>query len=167
MGPLKTAGRSNELFKNDLILAKCVKKKMHLAKIKFFFNGSLDRPAVLSGPMAFDPIYSHKYFHIFIFFIHQVIADFSKHVARAIATLNRPAHEQQHDFHHVPTNFPHVHVWFMNCDRPLKKEMIIWFVSIWQYKNFLGSENCISIWHPPNRDIREKLYGRKSSRTDP
>ena len=87
MGPLKTAGRSNELFKNDLILAKCVKKKMHLAKIKSFLNGSLDRPAVLSGPMAFHPIYSHKYFHIFIYFIHQVIADFSKHAAQAIATL--------------------------------------------------------------------------------
>src|SRR5712691_7454681 len=87
MGPLKTAGRSNELFKNDLILAKCIKKKMNLAKIKSFLNGSLDRPAVLSGPMAFHPIYSHKYFHIFIYCIHQVIADFSKHVARAIATL--------------------------------------------------------------------------------
>src|SRR5712691_5550510 len=80
---------------------------------------------------------------------------------------NRRAREQQRDFHHVPINFPHVHVWFMNCDRPLKKEMIIWFVSVWQHKNFLGSENCISIWHPPNRDIREKLYGQKSSRTDP
>src|SRR5712691_3198406 len=87
MGPLKTAGRSNELFKNDLILAKFIFFLMHLAKIKSFLNGSLDRPAVLSGPMAFDPIYSHKYFHIFIYFIHQVIADFSKHAARAIATL--------------------------------------------------------------------------------
>src|SRR5260221_10127441 len=38
--------------------------------------------------MAFDPIYSHKYFHICIYFIHQVIADFSKHAARAIATLH-------------------------------------------------------------------------------
>src|SRR5260221_13695863 len=55
----------------------------------------------------------------------------------------------------------------VNCDRPLEKEMIVWFVSVWQHKNFLGSENCISIWHPPNRDIREKLSGRKSSRTDP
>src|SRR5882672_11335538 len=90
MGPLKTAGRSNEPFKNDLILAKCIKKKMNLAKIKSFLNSSLDRPAVLSGPMAFHPIYSHKYFHIFIFFIHQVIADFSKHAARAIATLLVP-----------------------------------------------------------------------------
>src|SRR6266850_740267 len=87
MGPLKTAGRSNEPFKNDLILAKSIKKMIDLAKIKSFLNGSLDRPAVLSGPMAFHPIYSHKYFHIFIFFIHQAIADFSKHVARAIATL--------------------------------------------------------------------------------
>src|SRR5260221_13006017 len=87
MGPLKTAGRSNEPFKNDLILAKCIKKKINLAKIKSFLNSSLDRPAVLSGPMAFHPIYSHKYFHICIYFIHQVIADFSKHVARAIATL--------------------------------------------------------------------------------
>src|SRR5712691_6795126 len=87
MGPLKTAGRSNEPFKNDLILAKCIKKKMNLAKIKSFLNDSLDRRAVLSGPMAFDLIYSHKYFHIFIYFIHQVIADFSKHAARAIATL--------------------------------------------------------------------------------
>src|SRR5260221_11707931 len=56
--------------------------------------------------------------------------------------------EQQRNFHHVQTNFPHVHVWFMNCDRPLEKEMIIWFVSVWQHKPFLGSENCISIWHP-------------------
>jgi len=39
--------------------------------------------------MAFDPIYLHKYFHIFIYFIHQVIAYFSKHAARAIATLTR------------------------------------------------------------------------------
>src|SRR5260221_5210240 len=38
--------------------------------------------------MAFHPIYSHKYFHISIYFIHQVIADFSKHVAQAIATLH-------------------------------------------------------------------------------
>src|SRR5260221_14404169 len=87
MGQLKTARLSNELIKNDLILAKYIKKKMNLAKIKSFLNGLLDRPAVLSGPMAFDLIYSHKYFHIFIYFIHQVIADFSKHAARAIATL--------------------------------------------------------------------------------
>src|SRR5712691_6250357 len=89
MGPLKTAGRSNEPFKNDLILAKFIFFLIHLAKIKSFLNSSLDRPAVLSGPMAFHPIYSHKYFHIFIYFIHQVIADFSKHAARAIATLAR------------------------------------------------------------------------------
>ena len=89
MGPLKTAGRSNEPFKNDLILAKCIKKKMNLAKIKSCLNSSLDHPAILSGPMAFHPIYSHKYFHIFIYFIHQVIAGFSKHVAQAIATLDR------------------------------------------------------------------------------
>jgi len=50
-------------------------------------NGSLDRRAVLSGPMAFDPIHLHKYFHICIYFIHQVIACFSKYTARAIATL--------------------------------------------------------------------------------
>src|SRR5712691_11806273 len=87
MGPLKTAGRSNEPFKNDLILVKSIFFLMHLAKIKSFLNGSLDRPAVLSGPMAFDPIYSHKYFHICIYFIHQVITDFSKHAAQAIATL--------------------------------------------------------------------------------
>src|SRR5258707_15572563 len=87
MGPLKTAGRSNEPFKNDLILAKSIFFLMHLAKIKSFLNSSLDRPAVLSGPMAFHPIYSHKYFHSFIYFIHQVIPDFSKHVARAIAKL--------------------------------------------------------------------------------
>jgi len=37
--------------------------------------------------MAFDPIHLHKYFHICIYFIHQVIACFSKHAARAIATL--------------------------------------------------------------------------------
>src|SRR5258707_15056207 len=87
MGPIKTPGRYNETFNNDLILAKCIKKKMNLAKIKLFLNCLLDRPAVLSGPMAFDPIYSHKYFHICIYFIHQVIADFSKHAAQAIATL--------------------------------------------------------------------------------
>jgi len=40
--------------------------------------------------MAFDPIHSHKYFHICIYFIHQVIACFSKHAARAIATLHGP-----------------------------------------------------------------------------
>src|SRR5712691_6832860 len=87
MGPLEMAGRSNEPFKNDLILAKFIFFLINLAKIKSCLNGLLDRPAVLSGPMAFDPIYSHKYFHICIYFIHQVIADFSKHVARAIATL--------------------------------------------------------------------------------
>jgi len=40
--------------------------------------------------MAFDPIHLHKYFHICIYFIHQVIACFSKHAARAIATLPSP-----------------------------------------------------------------------------
>src|SRR5260221_9447649 len=87
MEPLKTVGRINDPFKNDLILAKCIKKKIDLAKIKSFLNSSLDRRAILSGPMAFDPIYSHKYFHIFIYFIHQVITDFSKHAAQAITTL--------------------------------------------------------------------------------
>src|SRR6266705_501677 len=87
MGPLKTARRSKELFKHDLILSKLIKKNMNLAKIKSCLNGSSDRRAVLSGPMAFDPIHLHKYFHICIYFIHQVIACFSKHAARAIATL--------------------------------------------------------------------------------
>src|SRR6267378_3394995 len=91
MGPLKTAGRSNEPFKNDLILAKFIFFLIHLAKIKSFLNGSLDRPAVLSGPMAFHPIYSPKYFHIIIYFTHQVIAGFSKHAAQAIATLGEAA----------------------------------------------------------------------------
>src|SRR6266581_7240261 len=90
MGPLKTARRSKEPFKHDLILAKFIKKKMNLAKIKSCLNGSSDRRAVLSGPMAFDPIHLHKYFHICIYFIHQVIACFSKHAARAIATLYQP-----------------------------------------------------------------------------
>src|SRR6266704_7046594 len=89
MGPLKTARRSDDLFKHDLILAKFIKKKINLAKIKSCLNGSLDRRAVLSGPMAFDPIHSHKYFHICIYFIHQVITCFSKHAARAIATLTK------------------------------------------------------------------------------
>src|SRR6266581_7277480 len=87
MGSLKTARGSNEPFKRNLISAKIVKKKLILAKIKLRLNGSLDPRAVLSDPMAFNPIYLHKYFHIFIYFIHQVIAYFSKHVARAIATL--------------------------------------------------------------------------------
>jgi len=87
MGSLKTARRSNKLFKRNLISAKIVKKKMILAKIKLRLNGLLDRRAVLSDPMAFNPIYLHKYFHIFIYFIHQVIAYFSKYAARAIATL--------------------------------------------------------------------------------
>src|SRR5712691_11394474 len=87
MGPLKTARRSKEPFKHDLILAKFIFFLMNLAKIKSCLNGSLDRRAVLSGPMAFDPIHLHKYFHICIYFIHQVIACFEKHAARAIATL--------------------------------------------------------------------------------
>src|SRR6266581_963258 len=91
MGPLKTARRSKEPFKHDLILAKFIFFLMNLAKIKSCLNGSLDRRAVLSGPMAFDPIHSHKYFHICIYFIHQVITCFSKHVARAIATLHCPS----------------------------------------------------------------------------
>src|SRR5260221_10374868 len=90
MGPLKSVGLTNEPFKNDLILAKSIFFLIHLAKIKSFLNGSLDRPAVLSGPMAFDPIYSRKYCHIFIYFIHQVITDFSKYAAQAIATLPSP-----------------------------------------------------------------------------
>src|SRR6266581_8006836 len=87
MGPLKTARRYKEPFKYDLILVKFIFFLMNLAKIKSCLNGSSDRRAVLSGPMAFDPIHSHKYFHICIYFIHQVIACFSKHAARAIATL--------------------------------------------------------------------------------
>src|SRR5712691_3049118 len=87
MGSLKTARGSNEPFKRNLILAKIVKKKMILVKIKLRLNESLDPRNVLSYSMAFDPIYLHKYFHIFIYFIHQVIAYFSKHAARAIATL--------------------------------------------------------------------------------
>src|SRR5882672_6136479 len=87
MGPLKTAGRSNEPLKNYLFFYTSIFFLMYLAKIKSFLNGSVDRPAVLSGPMAFDPIYSRKYFHIFIYFIHHVITDFSKYAARAIATL--------------------------------------------------------------------------------
>src|SRR6266581_6416228 len=87
MGTFKTAGRSEKTLKHNLILAKLIKKKMNLAKIKSCLNGSSDRRAVLSGPMAFDPIHLHKYFHICIYFIHQVIACFSKHAARAIATL--------------------------------------------------------------------------------
>jgi len=81
MGSLKTAQQSNEPFKHHLILAKIIKKKMILAKIKLRLNGLLDRRAVLSDSMAFDPIYLHKYFHSFIYFIHQVITYFSKHVA--------------------------------------------------------------------------------------
>ena len=81
MGPLKTARQSNDLFKHDLILAKFIFFLMNLAKIKSCLNGSLDRRAVLSGPMAFDPIHLHKYFHICIYFIHQVITCFSKHAA--------------------------------------------------------------------------------------
>ena len=42
--------------------------------------------------MAFDPIHSHKYFHICIYFIHQVITCFSKHAAQAIATLAPTLH---------------------------------------------------------------------------
>src|SRR5712691_2101647 len=87
MGQLKKALRSDDPFKNDLILAKFIFFLMNLAKIKSCLNSSLDRRAVLSGPMAFDPIHLHKYFHICIYFIHQVIACFSKHAARAIATL--------------------------------------------------------------------------------
>jgi len=87
MGSLKMARGSNEPFKRNLISAKIVKKKMILAKIKLRLNGLLDPRAVLSDPMAFDPIYLHKYIHIFIYFIHQVITYFSKHAARAIATL--------------------------------------------------------------------------------
>ena len=40
-------------------------------------------------------------------------------------------------------------------------------MSVWQQKKFLGRENCISIWHPPNRDTVEKISGEKSSRTHP
>jgi len=87
MGPLKTAQQSKELFKHDLILAKFIFFLIILAEIKLRLNGSLDRRAVLSDPMAFNPIYLHKYFHIFIYFIHQVIAYFSKYAAQAIATL--------------------------------------------------------------------------------
>src|SRR6266567_1346739 len=87
MGSLKMARGSNELFKRNLILAKIIFFLTILAEIKLRLNGSLDPQAVLSDPMAFDPIYLHKYFHIFIYFIHQVIAYFSKHVAQAIATL--------------------------------------------------------------------------------
>jgi len=88
MGPLKTARQSKELFKHDLILAKFIFVLINLAKIKSCLNSSLDCRAVLSGPMAFDPIHSHKYFHICIYFIHQVITYFSKYAARAIATLS-------------------------------------------------------------------------------
>jgi len=77
-------------------LAKFIKKKTNLAKIKSCLNGSLDRRAVLSGPMAFDPIHLYKYFHICIYFIHQVIACFSKHAARAIATLHVTHHVTYH-----------------------------------------------------------------------
>src|SRR6266704_6062689 len=87
MGSLKTARGSNEPFKRNLILAKIIFFLTILAKIKLRLNGSLDPRAVLSDPIAFDPIYLHKYFHIFIYFIHQVIAYFSQHVAQAIATL--------------------------------------------------------------------------------
>src|SRR6266581_8877034 len=87
MGTLKTAGGCNEPFKRNLILAKIIFFLTILAEIKLRLNGSLDPRAVLSDPMAFDPIYLHKYFHIFIYFIHQVIAYFSKHAAQAIATL--------------------------------------------------------------------------------
>src|SRR6266705_5814092 len=88
MGSLKTARGSNEPFKRNLILAKIIFFLTILAEIKLRLNSSLDPRAVLSDPMAFDPIYLHKYFHIFIYFIHQVIAYFSKHAARAIATLS-------------------------------------------------------------------------------
>ena len=70
MGPLKMAGRSNELFKNDLILAKCIKKKMNLAKIKSFLNGSLDRPAILSGPwLLIQSIHINIFIFVYILFI--------------------------------------------------------------------------------------------------
>src|SRR6266705_2550401 len=88
MGPLKTARRSKKTFKHDLILAKFIFFLMNLAKIKSCLNSSLDRRAILSGPMAFDPIHLHKYFHICIYFIHQFITCFSKHAARATATLS-------------------------------------------------------------------------------
>jgi len=63
----------------------------------------------------------------------------------------------QCNFHHVPPNSPHVHIWFINCNRPLKKEMMISFVSVQQQKKFLGSENCISIC-PPQIEISVKKY---------
>jgi len=77
----KTAQRSDDLFRHDLILAKFIFFLINLAKIKSCLNGSLDCQAILSGPMAFDPIHLHKYFHICIYFIHQVITCFSKHAA--------------------------------------------------------------------------------------
>ena len=43
MGPLKMAWQSKEPFKHDLILAKFIKKKMNLAKIKSCLNRSSDR----------------------------------------------------------------------------------------------------------------------------
>jgi len=76
---------------------------MNLAKIKSCLNGFLDRRAVLSGPMAFGPIHLHKYFHICIYFIHQVIACFSKHAAQAIATLRAPTDWRLRALSNVPT----------------------------------------------------------------
>jgi hypothetical protein len=65
---------------------------------------------------------------------------------------------------------PHVLVWFMNVTATQKGNdflIEVWLVSVWQQKKFLGRENCISIWHPPNRDTVEKISGEKSSRTHP
>jgi len=117
---------------------------MNLAKIKSCLNGSSDRRAVLSGPMAFDPIHLHKYFHICIYFIHQVIACFSKHVAQAIATLilgyswfstTQPKIDWQRGWIDT-TNLPiilhtpdakqaHFQLWTINKPHPISKDRYI------------------------------------------
>ena len=66
---------------------------------------------------------------------------------------------------HMQTYSPHVHTTIINYDGPLEKGMFIWFMRRWQHKSFLGHKNTISIWHPPNRDLLQTLFGRKSSRT--
>ena len=70
MGSLKTARRSNEPFKRNLILAKIIFFLMILAKIKLRLNGSLDRRAVLSDPMAsIQSIYINIFIFLYILFI--------------------------------------------------------------------------------------------------
>ena len=75
---------------------------------------------------------------------------------------------RQIDLHHMQTYSPHVHAKVMNCDRPLEKEMLIWSMKtarVRENQKVLRHKNTISIWHPPNRDLLQTLFGGKSSRT--